>query len=91
LPTLDTIGHCASGPQFVALMPGALAAAPARTTDVAGQITRELSRLLAAQLAPRRHELARCIAHGPPAHTPWDDVVVAAVADRRAPRISSLG
>jgi len=91
LPTLDTIGRCATGPQFVALMPGALAAAQPRTTDVAGQIARELSRLLAAELAPRRHELARCIAHGPPARTPWDDVVVAAVVDRRAPRLSSLG
>lgn len=84
LPTLDTIGRGARGAQFVALMPGPSAAPPARPSDIAGQIARELSRILAGELAERRAELATCVARRR-STTPWDEVVAAAIADRVPP------
>jgi signal recognition particle receptor subunit beta len=91
LPTLDTIGRGVRGPQFVALMPAVSVAPPPQTANLSGQIARELSRLLGHDLAPRRADLARWIAHGQPARTPWDDVVTAAVLDQIPPRTVKAG
>jgi signal recognition particle receptor subunit beta len=78
-PTLDTIGRAPRGAQFVALMPGQLAAPVARTTDVTGTIARDLARLLAAELVERRPELHQLVLQGRRIRTPWDEVVTAAV------------
>jgi hypothetical protein len=87
-PTLDAIGRGPRGAQFVALMPGPLATPAARTTDVAGAITRDLARLLAAELVERRAELAHLVTRGRAIRSPWDEVVSAAVIGRT---LSPLG
>lgn len=84
-PTLDTIGRGARGAQFVALMPGQLAAPIARASDTVGNIARDLSRLLASELGARRAELRALVASGSHVNTIWDDVVAAALLER-APR-----
>jgi len=88
-PTLDTIGRGPRGAQFVALMPGPLAAPVARATDVAGTITRELARLLAAELVERRPELAQLVTRGS-VRSPWDEVVFAALGDRGPAALGSV-
>jgi len=88
LPTLDTIGRGARGAQFVALMPGPSAAPPPRPSDVGGHIARELSRMLAAELAERRQDLAQRVTRRI-SPTPWDDVVAAAIADRGPPPLAT--
>ena len=91
LPTLDTIGRGVNGPQFVSLMPGSLAVPLPHTSDIAGRVTSTLARLLATELAARRADLIRWLEQDPRTRTPWDDVVTAALAERRAPRIIDAG
>jgi len=91
LPTLDTIGRGVNGPQFVSLMPGSLAVPLPHTSDIAGRVTSALGRLLATELATRRADLTRWLEQGQRARSPWDDVVTAALAERRAPRITEVG
>jgi len=90
LPTLDTIGRGVNGPQFVSLMPGALAVPLPYTSDISGRVASALSRLLAVELVARRGELARWIEHVQPPSTPWDHVVATALAERRIPRIADV-
>jgi hypothetical protein len=66
-----------------------LAWARLHAPHVGGQIARELSRILAGELAERRAELAACVARRRIA-TPWDEVVAAAIADRVPPRPANI-
>lgn len=94
LPTLDTIGRAAHGPQFISLIPGSLAIPLPHTSDIAGRVASALSRVLAVELAARRADLARWLEHVERAPGSWEDVVAAALAERRAPRVTdaaSLG
>ena len=91
LPTLDTIGLGPHGPQFVSLVPGSLAIPLPHSSDIAGRVASALSRLLAVELAGRRGELAGWLEHGQWAPTSWDDVVAAALAERRTPRLTDAG
>jgi signal recognition particle receptor subunit beta len=79
LATLDSIGCTDAGAQFVALMPAVNAGPVQRPPDVAERITRELSRMLAAELIDRRAELADLIDDNEGWRTPWDDLVVHAL------------
>jgi len=94
LPTLDTNGRAAHGPQFKSLIPGSLAIPLPHTSDIAGRVASALSRVLAVELAARRADLARWLEHVERAPGSWEDVVAAALAERRAPRVTdaaSLG
>jgi len=90
--TLDSIGSGATGAQFVALMPGPDAGRRPLPADVPALITRELSRMLAAELVERRGELAAVIERAHVQHRPWSDVVADAITGEPAPAaISSDG
>jgi signal recognition particle receptor subunit beta len=89
VPALDTVGRGAHRAQFVALMPAASAAPPPRPGDLTGHIAHELSRILVAELASRRAELADRIAHRTTRPTAWDELVAAAIADRAPPPVAA--
>ncbi len=86
LPTLDSIGRGPRGALFVALMPGPFAPPLPRSSDTMGQITRDLTRLLAAELVERRPELVQLAERGRAIRSPWDEVVTSALLGQpRAP------
>ncbi|HEY0193255.1 MAG TPA: hypothetical protein VGC42_19190, partial [Kofleriaceae bacterium] len=81
-PSLDSIGIGEHGAQFVSLMPGVASGpvvVPRPTHDARQLVSRELTRLLAAELVEHRAELAKLAAEHAFAPAPWADVVTAAL------------
>lgn len=84
LATLDSIGRGEHGPQYVWLMPrSSVAPQPVADDDVDARIARELSGMLAGDLAERHDELIGLLAVRAPRTGRWDAVVSRAITDAR--------